>query len=494
MSNHCLIFNVSKYAHHGRNSGGHRIASHLRSQQWDAEVIDFSAFWSFEELQLLAKSRITKNTKFLGFSFIFSSAWSDHLEKFCHWIKQTYPGLILIFGAQQPSGINTDVFDYYILGYSEHALDAVLKYQFSNGTRPKFKLSRHNAGLVLDANLYPSYPLSEPNIIYETRDFIVPGEWVSIEFSRGCKFACKFCNYPIIGVKGDYTRTAESARRQMMDAYDRFGVTNYIVTDDTFNDRTEKITKFADMVETLPWQPYMVGFVRADLLISRPKDKEELARMGMFGQTYGIESFNSESVKVVGKGMPAEKIQAGLIDIENYYMKMNRGYRATIALILGLPHETIESFNKTIEWLDQHWLRQSIALWPLSIQNPEFSKPSEIALDYKKYGYRELPKDINLDDADSRNGVSDKESINWINDHMSYQQACDYVRKIKTTKPAIFANRQMFEIAFMLLHDDLTPWTLEQRLQAKQDDNEYNNITSRANRFIKRYIEQKLNL
>ena len=104
-----------------------------------------------------------------------------------------------------------------------------------------------NGRPLLSANdQYSAFPMKSLNVIYEDRDYIQPYEWLGIEFARGCKFSCDFCNFPVLGVKGDYSRDADDFGIQIKDAYDRFGVTNYLVADETFNDRTEKIAKFAD--------------------------------------------------------------------------------------------------------------------------------------------------------------------------------------------------------------------------------------------------------
>ena len=55
-----------------RGAGAHRIASHLRQNGWDIEVIDYAAEWTLEEFQELCRSRITDKTKFISSSLIFS--------------------------------------------------------------------------------------------------------------------------------------------------------------------------------------------------------------------------------------------------------------------------------------------------------------------------------------------------------------------------------------------------------------------------------------
>ena len=45
-------------------------------------------------------------------------------------------------------------------------------------------------------------------IKYEDRDDLQPWEWLTIECARGCIFQCPYCNFPILGVREDHTRSA----------------------------------------------------------------------------------------------------------------------------------------------------------------------------------------------------------------------------------------------------------------------------------------------
>ena len=70
---HALILSIqNRYI--TRNLGAHRIATFLREQGWDIEVVDYVGFWPREQLLELVKSRITNDTVFLGFSDPWSSA------------------------------------------------------------------------------------------------------------------------------------------------------------------------------------------------------------------------------------------------------------------------------------------------------------------------------------------------------------------------------------------------------------------------------------
>lgn len=423
--NHCLLFNVIDLKKHksARTGGVYRIAHFLRQNGWDVEVIDYATSWSLRELQELCKSRVTSYTKFFGFSHMFSN-WTDTLEDFIKWSRTRYPTVKYISGSGVNPMFNSKQIDYYVQGYGEYAILSLLNYLFSNGKRPKFWL---NSGrkIINAISDYPAYPIRDLTIDYQVRDYIEPWEWLTMEFSRGCMFACDFCNFPLIGLKGDMTRDADNFDLEMKKNYDKWGTQNYIVTDETFNDRTEKIRKFADVVEKLNFETFFSGFVRVDLMISRKSEIEDLARMNFRGHYYGIESFNYKTAKSVGKGMHPDKVKQGLIDIRKYF-ESTGFYRGTIGLIVGLPYEDVNSLHQTKNWLSENWKSQSLITWALSIPNSEIDIQSKFS-DYTKYGYsrmtdEEIKNNQLLYDKNYKQVVHD-ESMLWKNEHMNYIQA-----------------------------------------------------------------------
>ena len=65
--NHALIISTQNIFI-TRNLGAHKIASFLRQQNWDVEVIDYAGLIPAEYITQIAKTRINKNTVFIGFS------------------------------------------------------------------------------------------------------------------------------------------------------------------------------------------------------------------------------------------------------------------------------------------------------------------------------------------------------------------------------------------------------------------------------------------
>ena len=483
-----LIFNVPNNKLFGRTLGAYRMAHVLRQEGWDIEVIDYARQWSYEELIELAKSRIDGDVRFIGFSHMFSS-WSVTLERFARYLKQTHPNVLLLSGSGVAPQFISNYMDFYIKGFGENAIQAVLKWYVNGGPMPTFNFLSY-ARKIIDANtFYPAYPMQDLSVKYEDRDFIQPDEWLTVEFARGCKFKCDFCNFPVLGVKGDYSRDADNFKEQLIDAYNRFGVTNYIVADETFNDRTEKITKFADVVETLPFKPWFSGFVRADLLISRPKDREEMLRMNFLGHYYGIESFNKESVKIVGKGMDPEKIKQGLIDIKNYFLSNGtKQYRGTCGLILGLPYETKDTLESTRQWLLENWQGQSFVPYVLEIPKGQFDTPSAISLDYKKYGYDEVSEEQQTEFMTNAHVSFDL--LAWQNEYMNVYDALDIYDKWDKTNSD--PNNKFSVDAFSLSIPNLAN-SLEERLKAPMD--RYDVLLEKEHlNLVENYKKRKLSL
>jgi hypothetical protein len=479
----------------GRSGGGHRIATHLRNNDWDCEVVDFFLEWELCELQEFIRSRMSPDMKFIGLSIIFNTPdLYDKVYGFCSWVKEEYPDLFIISGSQSEL-LDYRCIDYHIIGHGEKAMDAVLSTLFGTGEFLVYQ-KINSTRIIYATHNYPSYPFLDPIIKYEKRDFIIPDEWGKIEFSRGCRFNCLMCSEPLRGIKEDYTRTQDSVREQMQHAYDNFGIKNYSVSDETFNDTSKKITKFADVMDSLDFDPYFCGYIRADLLITRPNDKEELARMGFFGQFYGIETFNQQSANAIGKGFDVNRLKQGLVDIKNYYKQNHpKKYRGSISLVAGLPHETEETFDECVKWLRKHWMRHCADASPLEINKTVGVRKARIDEIWKDYNYREM--EGVCEELRYFVNIADGQML-WSNEHTNVIEAqkwCDKVHDVwrfggldRTLQPL-----DIFEMAGIMIAPNGKSLDVKHRLSL-MDVNRKEFTENTINNFISGYIDNKLNL
>lgn len=493
--NHALLFSIHSMGLR-RPPGPYRIATFLREHDWDVEVIDYTLDWSDDELHELVKSRVSSNTIFIGFGCFFYY-WNEKMDNFVSWLKQHYPNIKIVVGGQSRAIMRTANIDYYLHGYGEIAILELTKAMIGNSNAnltfdPLFFGSKK----VITANhAYPAYPMKSLSVKYEERDDIQPWEWLTMEFARGCIFKCTYCNFPILGVKEDHTRTAEDFESDVRENYDRWGVKNYYVADETFNDYSEKIIKYANVVDKLDFKPTFTGFIRADLMVARPQDWEPLARLGFFGQFYGIESMNKATVRAVGKGMDPEKIKAGLLEIKKYFSE--RGpYRGSVGIVVGLPHETVTSQQATLEWLAKNWAGESTHVWPLEIPlDPKQDVMSTLSANYGKFGYRvsttmppELPEEVLQMGLEESRITHINKCLLWENDNMSFADACEIADNwtVSAIRGDIDVGIGMFSFGDFTYPDlDLA----EILKTKKMGDPTHNDIRPR----VKEYIVRKLN-
>lgn len=404
-----IILASSGNHYHGmsikRATGAHRIASFLRKHGYEIDVLDYATYFTEEELYLYLLSNITQKTKFIGFSGTFFIGLPQ-LVAVSKRIKKKYPHILLVTGSQTFEHTAEIHADYYVVGYGEHAILSMMQ-----GKQIKTQVRAYNGmnkNVVYAMHSYPAFPMKDLSIDHVERDFIQPNELLTLECARGCIFKCKFCSYPILGVKDDHTIDAQLFADNLQRNYDNWGTTCYNLADETFNDYPEKIKKYADVVEKLPFKVNFGGYIRADLMCSKKRDDiEHLARMNFNAHFYGIESFNRESAKAIGKGGDPEYMKDRILEIEQYFNDQVGFYHGNISMIVGLPYETPETMEDSLAWLRRNWRKHGINIQPLYINHPnKMDSQSVLSMEYEKYGYKEVDiDDIWLDEGSNFTGV-----------------------------------------------------------------------------------------
>lgn len=501
MKNHAILFSSRAFLHE-RSSGAHRIATYLRANDWDVEVIDFAAHWPLESLQQLVRQRTSKHTVFFGFSTFFNF-WNDNLSNLTEWMKQKYPSVKTVLGGQNVAHTKAKGIDYWVDSYGEIAMLELAKSLAGNTPQGlKFDFSSMGSKKLITAlSAYPAYNLGSYQIIMEQRDFLKPFEWLTVEFSRGCKFSCDFCNFPILGVKEDTSRNAADFEYEMKYNYDNFGIKNYYVADETFNDRKEKIIKFADVVESLDFKPFFSGFIRADLMVAHPDTVEQLGRMNFGGQYYGIETFNHASGKIISKGMNPDKLKQGILDVKSRMSKYGF-YRGTISLIVGLPYDTKEHWIATDKWLTNNWTDQGIVIFPLDVQDlkegsaDHYTNISAFSKNLEKYGLREMKvPPASWGDTgyyfNWKNGNWYKGDYMWEHDTMNILEArdiADQLQKEGMTKYKV----DSWTLGIMEYNQQKSYENLKDMASITKNYGAPDWFVAQA--FIKEYIESKLNI
>ena len=366
--NHALFFSLTGKRWE-RALWPHRVATFLRMNDWDAEVVDFTAFWQLEELQELVRLRTTDKTVIFCFGTAFLNPWSPYLNEFIAWLKESYPTIPVVVGGNNALTTPAEGVDYWVDSYGENAVLALCQHLIGTlGERLKTDITIPNKKVIRGLHHYPSAPLDSYLVDYEARDFMMPWECPQIETARGCMFSCSYCNFPIIGQAKDVSISKEQFKLQIQTGYEKWGIVNWRVMDETFNDRLEKLQKYADAVDELGYNPWICGFARGDLVVKHKEHWDTYIRLGFLGHSMGIETFNHDAGKLVRKGMDPDKLQQGLLEFQTYTdIHAPNRYRANIQMICGIPGESAESWNTSLEWLNTNWTRQSASAHILEV-------------------------------------------------------------------------------------------------------------------------------
>ena len=488
-----------------RSGGAHKIATHMRQEGWDIEVLDYWLAFSTEEFKEFARSRITNDTKFIGVSVTFGYKLKllQRAQEHLTWLKQEYPDILIVAGSKVLVDTMNLPCDYYITGYGEHGLTSLLS---GNAVITEYQGRK----VIMSDNHHPCFPHKDLVVRYEGRDFIQPSDNLTLELSRGCKFKCKFCSYNAIGMKGDLTRDMDTLHDEILYNYEHYGTTSYHVADETTNDDQEKIKYAGKEIQRLPFKPNLTGFIRADLLAARPDDKIYLAEMGFWAQYYGIESFNQKAGQTVGKGINPDRLKAGLLEAKDYFNKHCGRYRASASLILGLPYETQESLYDGLNWYRANMPEENLILQPLYINKHQMEiigSSSEFGRTWRESGHfhkESVEEPLTEEDLDEfkehpilkeyvKRLHSQPHNLHWSHDTYSWKTAILELGRVMAN--GIYdtdKNRLMNWDLFNFVTPGTYDW--DSVLDITLTDYNVERLTKDTNSFIESYKNSKLSL
>jgi radical SAM superfamily enzyme YgiQ (UPF0313 family) len=369
-----------------RSLGPSKIAFRLREAGYSVQIINFFTHYSYEELLEISEPFIDKHTV-IGISTTFIAAnvhnikyakkQTESLSKVVKTFKERYNNFILL-GGPSPPKIFSDVFnaDLVVEGYAENQIVDVANKLLNHGV-----LKKHSS----------HWDIKTCNHKWNTNDCIMDNETLPLEIGRGCIFKCKFCRFAELGKKrGEYVRGLSLIRDEIIENYEKYKVTNYMLMEDTFNDDSYKLENWIRMVNDLPFKIQYTSYCRGDLLESHGELSRELYKSGLKATSIGIESFNLKAAKVIGKSWSGKKAKDFL---PKWSHDICEGNAIThINLIVGLPGDTCEDIWSWLEWINNEKIG-SAQTEPLIITKPgiidSLDKPySEFDLNAEKlYGY-----------------------------------------------------------------------------------------------------------
>jgi hypothetical protein len=379
-----------------RSLGPHAIKNWLRQHGYTVKVIDFCGYLDPQDIINITSRYVTKNTLAVGISESFLTPDDSNWVQQCHSaIKEKYPWLRWIVGG------NT---------HQEPVIKKNQWIQFKGMAEDSFlQWVDQQRGITVKRE---PYDITCARYKWSEHDVILPNESLPLELGRGCKFKCSFCQYPLIGKKkGTYIRNFEDIKAELLENYEKFGVTSYYFIDDTVNEEDSKLQQLVDIAQGLPFKLEWVGYQRADLIYSHKPQAQWIKDSGCVGTFFGIESFHPTASKVVGKGWSGVHGKEFIPElIHNIW---NDQIGSQLSFIIGLPGETKDDIWKTHDWCLENkineWQFQALFIAHSNLYKSEFDR------NFGLYGYK-------FEDT--------KNSYNWTNKDWTFESARNFQTEI----------------------------------------------------------------
>lgn len=193
----------------------------------------------------------------------------------------------------------------------------------------------------LDQLPFPAYHLLPPLKRYKMRARKRPV--AAIITSRGCVHRCTFCSKDIFKRKVTF-RSPANVLAEIDFLVDRYGVRQIDILDDNFAHKRSHVESILDGIIQRDYGlavNLQLG-IRAEIL-----DESLLVKMkraGVFKLGFGVESADPEVLRLCRKPLNLRKVE------ESVKLAKKHGFVVYGFFIIGLPGETEESFQQTLEF------------------------------------------------------------------------------------------------------------------------------------------------
>lgn len=263
--------------------------------------------------------------------------------------EQAFPGRIIL-GGPQISYVEKELEKYYpqadifIRGYAETSLSKLMQYGGSTALSIK---GVHFAGEP-DLRMSSGVELEEIPSPF-LMGLIKPQPFIRWETQRGCPFKCSFCQHRESDVSMKRRQLSLSRIQQEIDWITGNPIIQDVaVLDPIFNSGHNYLKVLDGLIEgkfsgKLSLQT-RIEMVNEDFL-------DKISRLNETAQTvleFGLQTIHPQEQMVIGRPNNMRKVARVLEEVRD------RNIKNEVSLIFGLPKQTIDSFNKSIDFCREH--------------------------------------------------------------------------------------------------------------------------------------------
>jgi len=248
-----------------------------------------------------------------------------------------------------------DCFDYGFFGESDRTFDQFLAV-YESGSRDFKEITglvyRENGELIetpeperikdLDTLDFPDLSLLNHKKYNMSFAKFKKRQYMPIIASRGCPYKCTFCSEPLTNPVVRF-RSAKNIVDEMEHWVKNSGITHFFFLDSNITIRKQQAEGICNEIIKRKLKLTWEGWTRANLVT---KDMLVLLKKsGFIRMSYGLESGDAEVLKIIKKEVKHEDM------VNAIRMTSEVGIEPACSLMLGLPGDTKEKVEKTIEFV-----------------------------------------------------------------------------------------------------------------------------------------------
>lgn len=290
-------------------------------------------------------------------------------------------GYQITYGAKEQLKNDYPECDIFISGYAEVGLvEAILTEK---------KSEKHFINKAIDFENIPSP--------YLTNELLIPNDqaMIRMETKRGCPYRCTFCAHRDLTNNKVHKGSLQKVFEELK-LFREKGVKRVNILDPIFNvgknylailEEIDRLN-FKNTTFTLQTRPELIKRAKGEQFLSIVKKTNAYLEFGL--QTIIPEEYNA-----IGRPNNQEHIETLFADLN----KMDIGYE--VSLIYGLPNQTVQSFQQSIDFLNQNGCHK-ITAFPLMLL-----KGTELYRQKANWAMKEEPLgDFNIPTVTSSNSFN----------------------------------------------------------------------------------------
>ena len=239
---------------------------------------------------------------------------------------------------------------YFVRGHGEAAMINLASYKTENGRQ-----GLHVAGQP-DLLSYADFPLSllpSPHLDGTTQ----MGSFVRWETQRGCTFSCSFCQHPGAAARLSHAQMEMNRLSRELAAFRDAGVKRVNALDPIFNTDSSRAVRLLDKFRQTGPDAHLSLQCRFEMI-----DNAFLDAAGHLNATleFGLQTIHPDEALEVWRPNCLEKVETVMTDLNG------RRIPYEVSLIYGLPMQTVDRFQASVDWLRERGAPK-IRAWPLML-------------------------------------------------------------------------------------------------------------------------------